>query len=222
MLLTASKLVLLNALLSAALPSPRLPLPKLPDAPNTPNAPSIPDTEIPNFDTPTGPAPEPGRWPPETQNPADTPDTQNPADTPDTQNPADTPNNQNNPENPDTQTPPTNAEPGRVEQPNNNQDLDLTSCTINGKKRAACTPNDARWNRLPVREGETDNQFMVTGTNAIQRLDNIKTTPQPPKSPQSDAVMNARYEVIEKFNTNAGGPRILQTQKGLDPNDQSW
>jgi hypothetical protein len=204
MLLTAANLVLLNALLSAALPHPGF-IPKIPNAPNVPNTPNIPNggftPDVPNLNNPNQAVPEPGRWPPETQ----TPDTQVTPDTPDTPN---TPNNPNTPNDPNAAIP--------------NQQPDISSCIINGKKRAACTPNDSKWNALPVREGQTENQFSIAGRTAIARLDNVKNDPPPVKNVQTQGVMDSRYVVTERVGTNAESPNILRVVKGMDPNDQSW
>jgi hypothetical protein len=64
---TTTALVLLNAYLSAALP--RLPIPNLPNAPDAPSLPNTPDLPNPDTNTPGQPVNEPGRWPPENQNP---------------------------------------------------------------------------------------------------------------------------------------------------------
>lgn len=55
--------VILNACLVAALPG--FPFPRLPDGPNTPKLPEAPET----INSPGQPGGEPGRWPPENQNP---------------------------------------------------------------------------------------------------------------------------------------------------------
>jgi hypothetical protein len=189
MLFTAAKLVLLNALLSAALPRPGLP--KLPSSPKVPDGPSSPGDgwDVPNFDSPNQGTPEPGRWPPESQSP--------------------------NPNNP--------ADPGTwVEPPNSNQQPDIPACIINGKKRASCTASDVKWNNLPVRQGQTENQYSIAGRTAIARLDDVKTNPLPPKEVQTEEVMASRYEVKETKNTNAEGPNILRALKGFNTEDNSW
>ncbi|KAF2446209.1 hypothetical protein P171DRAFT_511924 [Karstenula rhodostoma CBS 690.94] len=193
MLLTAAKFVLLNVLLSTALPHPGF-IPKIPNAPKLPDTPATGGLtpEIPSLNNPT--VPEDGRWPPETQDPK-TPETPAPA----TQIP----------DNPKDTTP--------------NQQPELIPCTIDGRKRTACTPNDNKWNALNVQAGQTENRFLIAGRAAIARLDNVKTNMPTPKNVPTDGVMNSRYTIHQRPESDAGRPDILRVVKDINPEkDNLW
>lgn len=160
--------------------------------PDTPESGGL-TLKIPSFNNnnPEQAVPEDGRWPPETQNPYTS-----------------------------ESSAPIAQDPDTLKDPVPNQQPEINSCTINGRKLTACTPSENKWNALTVQSVQTENRFSIAGRAAIARLDNVKTDT---KIVPTDETMNLRYIIDRRPISDAGRPSILRVVKNIDRvNDRSW